>query len=92
LILIGVQCIIFAWFYDLDKFIPILNENGHLKVGTLWKAVIKYILPIFLIIIWVIGIVKLFGDAEPFELIIDAVIIVAVLVVSFALTKYKATN
>ena len=92
MILIGIQCIIFAWFYDLDNFVPILNENGILKVGKLWKAVIKYILPIFLIIIWVIGIVKLFGDAEPFELIIDAVIIVAVLVVSFVLTKYKATN
>ena len=92
LILIGVQCIIFAWFYGLDKFIPILNENGILKVGTLWKTVIKYILPIFLIVIWVIGIIKLFGNAAPFELMIDAIIIVAVLVVSFALTRYKATN
>ena len=92
LILIGIQCIIFAWFYDLDNFVPILNENSILKVGKLWKAVIKYILPIFLIIIWVIGIVGLFEKAESFELIIDIIIIVSVLVVSFVFTRFKTTN
>ena len=92
LLLIGVQCIIFAWFYGLDKFLPVLNEHGILKVGTIWKVIIKYILPIFLIVIWVIGIVQLFGKADFFELIVDLIIIVSVVVVSFALTKYKATN
>ena len=92
LLLIGVQCIIFAWFYGLDHFVPVLNENGFLKVGKVWKTIIKYLLPIFLIVIWAIGIVKLFAHAETFELIIDSVIIVSVIVISFVLTKFKATN
>ena len=92
LLLIGVQCIIFAWFYGLDHFVPILNEHGLLKVGKVWKTIIKYVLPIFLIIIWAIGIVQLFASAEPFAIMIDLVIIIGVLVVSFALTKFKASN
>ena len=87
LLLIGIQCIIFAWFYGLDHFVPILNENGILKVGKLWKTIIKYILPIFLMFIWVIGIFKLFANASDFELIIDIIIIMAVLLVSFVLTR-----
>lgn len=92
LLLIGIQCIIFAWFYGLDHILPVLNENGFLKVGTLWKTIIKYVLPIFLIIIWAIGIIKLFRNAQSFELIIDSIIIVSVVVVSFVLTRIKATN
>ena len=30
LLLIGVQCIIFAWFYGVDKFLPALNECSTL--------------------------------------------------------------
>ena len=89
LLLIGVQCIIFAWFYGVEHFIPALNEASTFKVGKIWTFVIKYLLPTVLIIMWAIGIVKLFSTAKTFEIIIDVVIIVAVLVFSFILTKIK---
>lgn len=92
LLLIGVQCIIFAWFYGLDYFIPVINSNGWFKVGRLWKIVIKYILPIFLFFIWIIGILKLFRTGKPFELMVDVCIIVIVLVLSFIFTKIKPTD
>ena len=89
LLLIGVQCIIFAWIYGLDHFIPALNENGIFKVGKVWKTIIKYVLPIFLFIIWILGIIDLFSTAGQFELIVDIIILVAVFVVSFVLTRTK---
>jgi NSS family neurotransmitter:Na+ symporter len=89
LLLIGVQCIIFAWFYGVEHFLPALNETSTFKVGKIWTFVIKYLLPTVLIIMWAIGIVKLFSTAKTFEIIIDVVIIVAVLVFSFILTKIK---
>lgn len=92
LLLIGVQCIIFAWFYGLDYFIPVINENGWLKVGKVWKIIIKYILPIFLFSIWVIGIFKLFKTAKPFELMVDVGIIVTVLILSFIFTKLNPSD
>nr|WP_303736784.1 sodium-dependent transporter [Methanobrevibacter millerae] len=32
IILIAIQCIVFAWFYDIDSLIPVLNENNKFKV------------------------------------------------------------
>ncbi len=87
LLLIGVQCIIFAWIYGIDHFIPILNENGILKVGTKWKFIIKYLLPIALFVMWAYGIFVLFTSSATFEIIIDLVIIVAVIALGFILTK-----
>ena len=89
LLLIGIQCIIFAWFYNIDNLIPVLNGNGHLKVGKIWKFIIKYFLPILLFIIWIYGIFDLFMSAAAFELIVDVIIIVSVIVFSFVLTRLK---
>ena len=92
LILIGIQCIIFAWYYGIDKFLPVLNGLSIINVGKTWKFVIKYLLPCVLIVMWVIGIISLFSTAKPFELIIDVVIIVMVLAFAALLTKVKPAN
>ncbi len=92
LLLIGVQCIIFAWFYGVEHFLPALNEHSTFKVGKTWSFVIKYLLPVVLIIMWVIGIVTLFSTASQFEIMIDVIIIVAVLVFAFVLTKVKPSS
>lgn len=92
LLLIGIQCIIFAWFYGVEHFIPALNESSSFKVGKTWSFVIKYLLPIVLIVMWAIGIVQLFSTAKQFEIIIDLVIIVVVLVFAFILTRIKPAN
>ena len=89
LLLIGIQCIIFAWFYGVEHFLPALNEYSTFKVGRTWSFVIKYLLPIVLIIMWIIGIVSLFSTAKQFEIIIDLIIIIAVLVFAVVLTKIK---
>lgn len=87
LLLIGIQCIIFAWFYGVEHFLPALNEHSTFKVGKTWTFVIKYLLPAVLIVMWLIGIVKLFSSAQIFEIIVDIVIIAAVLVAASVLTK-----
>ena len=89
LILIGIQCIIFAWFYGVEHFLPALNEASTFKVGKLWTFIIKYLLPLVLIVMWVIGIVELFATAKTFEIIIDLIIIISVMVAAFVLTKVK---
>ena len=92
LILIGIQCIIFAWFYGIDKFLPALNGLSIINVGRTWTFVIKYLLPCVLILMWVIGIIQLFSTAKQFELIIDVIIIVLVMVFALVLTKIKPAN
>ena len=92
LFFIGVQCIIFAWYYGVEKLIPVLNANSTFKVGKIWTFLIKYFLPVFLIFIWVVGIVSLFEDAETFRLIIDFIIVVSVLTFAFILTKINSND
>lgn len=92
LLLIGIQCIIFAWFYGVEHFLPALNEHSTFKVGKTWTFVIRYLLPVVLIIMWVIGIVQLFTTAKSFEIMIDLIIIIAVLVSAFVLAKIKPSS
>lgn len=92
LLLIGIQCIIFAWYYGVDKIIPALNEYSTFKVGKIWSFIIKYLLPVVLIGIWIVGIINLFSTAKTFELIVDVVIIISVMVLAFILTKVKPAN
>lgn len=87
LFLIAVQCIIFTWMYDVDSLMVIINENSRFKVGTIWKFIIKYVLPCFLIGIWLIGVFNLFMNLNSFEIMVDIIIMVLVLVFSGVLTK-----
>ena len=92
LLLIGIQCIIFAWFYGVEHFLPALNEHSTFKVGKTWTFVIKYLLPVVLIIMWAIGIFQLFTTAKSFEVMVDLIIIIAVLVSAFILAKIKPAS
>ena len=92
LLLIAVQCIIFGWYYGAEKVIPVLNEKSRIKVGSIWTTIIKYILPILLTIIWIIGIIDLFKNATQFELMVDIGIIVIVLIFSTLFYKQKSSD
>ena len=90
LFLIAIQCIIFTWIFNVDLLIPVINENSRFKVGSLWKFIIKYVLPCFLIGMWLVGIYSLFTDVDSFEAIVYIVIMVLVLLFSGILTKINA--
>lgn len=92
LLLIAVQCVIFGWCYGAEKVIPVLNEKSRIKVGFIWTAIIKYVLPIFLAIIWIIGIIDLFINATQFELAVDTGIIVLVIVLSWIFYRKKSVE
>ena len=92
LILIGIQVIIFGWFYGVEKVIPYLNEFSTFKVGRTWVFTLKYILPIFLIILWVSGIVKIFEGSNMFEIAVDIIISLVVVGLSVFLTKLRSSN
>ena len=92
LLLIAVQCVIFGWYYGAENVIPVLNEKSRIHVGVIWTAIIKYILPVFLIIIWIIGIIDLFMNATQFELLVDMTIIILVLALSTIFYRKKSLD
>lgn len=92
LILIGVQAIIFGWFYGIEKIIPYLNEFSTFKVGKKWAFIIKYILPVLLIVIWIFGLVNLFNGSKAIEITVDIIITLVVLGLSVLFTKLGSHN
>lgn len=92
LLLIAIQCIIFAWFYDIEGVIPVLNKNDNVKVGKSWVFILKYILPIFLFIMWGNGVYHLLLNANNFELIVYCIITVAILIFTYIFTNIPEKN
>ena len=92
ILLIILQCIIFTWFYDIENVIPILNENNRLKVGKTWVFILKYILPVFLLFLWISGVYKLALDSNNFEITIYILITALILIVSYIFTNIDKTH
>ena len=89
LLFVAVQCIIFSWIFDIKSLIPALNKNSRIKVGTTWVAIIKYILPIIIVIMWLIGIYDIIINAELINKIVYLIVSIAILVASAILYKIK---
>lgn len=87
LLLIVIQSILFTWFYDIEELIPILNENDRIKVGKWWIVILKYILPVFLFVMWVSGVYDLILNSNGFEIGIYVVITVVILALSYVFTN-----
>ena len=92
LILIAVQALILGWYYGAEKVIPVLNEYSSVKVGKTWVFIIKYLLPVLLIIIWIFGLADLIKDGNSFKIVVDVVIVVLVVGLSVAFCKLKPKN
>ena len=92
LILIAIESIIFTWCYDVDSLIPILNKNSRWHVGKKWKFVLKYVLPLMLIVMWIGGIAKIIYELDPFKLSVYILILIIVVALSILFTKLKPNN
>ena len=92
LILIGVQAIIFGWFYGVEKVIPVLNEFSTFKVGKTWVFTLKYVLPIILIVVWAFGVVDLYHSGNSLKIIVDVLITIIVVGLSLVFTKLNPKN
>ncbi|AMD18240.1 sodium:calcium symporter [Methanobrevibacter sp. YE315] len=93
-LLLGIllECLIFGWIYKFDDLIETLNENSTIKVGKLWKTVIKFILPICIFCLWAQGIYYTVTDINPISTTIITILTVTLIVVPFILSKLPAIN
>ena len=94
-ILIGVifECIIFAWIFKAENIIPKLNaKSKSIKLGKWWLVVVKYVLPIFIAIVWVGGILEVISSGSLLELAILAILTIILLGATFIFTKLPAKS
>ena len=94
-ILIGVifECIVFAWIFKAENIIPKLNaKSKSIKLGKWWLIVVKYVLPIFIAIVWIGGILEVISSGSMLELAILAILTVILLGATFIFTKLPAKS
>ncbi len=94
-ILFGVilECIVFAWIFKCESIIPVLNERSRtIKLGKWWTVIVKYILPLFITVVWIGGVIDVINDGSADQLIVFGILTVILLSLTAVFTKLKATN
>ena len=94
-ILLGVilECIVFAWIFKCENIIPVLNERSKtIRLGKWWTVIVKFILPIFIAIVWVGGVLDTINSGSNDQLIVFGILTVILLALTAIFTKLPATN
>ena len=87
-LLLGVllECIIFGWIYKFDELIATLNQYSTVKVGKLWKIVIKYILPVCIFFLWMQGVYSTLTSGDVNSLIVRIILCIVLIIVPVILS------
>jgi NSS family neurotransmitter:Na+ symporter len=94
-ILLGVifECIIFAWIFKAEKLIDFLNSRSKtIKLGKWWLVIVKYVLPIFVTIVWIGGMIDVVKAGTPDQLMFTIISAVILLIVTLIFTVLPAKN
>ncbi len=92
LLTIVIECIIFGWIYNFDNLIETMNEYSTIKLGKTWKFVIKFALPICILVFWVSGINSTILAADPISQGIMLILSIVIIVVPIILSILPAKN
>ena len=84
------ECIIFGWFYNIDDFVEVLNVNASIKiVGSWWKYVIKFILPIVLFVLWISSLASTLSYSDSLAFTIEIILFLVLLIVPFIFNHFS---
>lgn len=86
------ECLLFGWVYDFDELIKTLNQHSRIKVGKLWKIVIKFILPVCIFFLWIQGVFSTLAEEEPVSIVIKAILLAVIILLPIILSKLPAKN
>ena len=87
------ECILFAWIFKAEKLIDFLNSKSKsVKIGKTWLFIVKYILPLCLMIIWIGGMSTVLSTYSFDKVLITITVALIIFVVCLILTLKKATN
>ncbi len=94
-LLLGVilECIIFAWIFKAEKLIDFMNSRSKtIKLGGWWLVIVKYVLPIFIAIIWIGGLIDVVSAGTFDQLVFTAITAAILLIATLVFTLLPAKN
>lgn len=88
-----VECNLFAWTFNCETLIPALNERSRsIKLGKWWVYIVKYILPLFISIVWIGGVYDIIMTGSMAELWAFMILTAILVILTAIFTKLPATN
>lgn len=92
LLTIVIECIIFGWVYNLDNLVETLNEYSTIKVGKLWKFLIKIAIPVILLFLWLSSVYDTIVTGDLVSHSIIVILAICLIGIPLILTKFKPRN
>lgn len=95
LVLIGLfECILLGWLFPLSKLRRYANQRSDIIIGRWWEALIKFVIPIILIILIIVSLYDniihhYMGYSWNILLFVGALPIICTLMLSFIFMKKK---
>ena len=88
------EIIVLGWVYDIEDIRSVLNSNSYIKVDKSWIITVKFIIPIILTIIWILGVYNLILVGDRQSLLVQSIIASIFVIVPLALTviPYKGAR
>lgn len=90
LVAIILECILCGWIYKMDDIVKVNAKTPH-TLSKIWKNIIKYIIPIFIGVLWLNGIYNMIYK-NPTTQIITLILAAVAVIVPIVLTKLPAKN
>ncbi len=88
-----IQTVLLAMIYGLDKLLPGINKNAtFLKLGTKWKLICTYLIPIVSFVLWVQAVLTNVIFVDNVTVIIELILLAIMLILPYILTHRKATR
>ena len=94
-IILGIifECIVFTWIFNAESIIDSLNSHSRkIKVGFKWLIFVKYILPIFLSVIWIGGIFDLLSTSSMNSVVVMALTAIVLIISTIIFTRLPAKS
>ncbi len=87
------ECIVFVWIFKAEKLIDFLNSRSKsIKLGKWWLIIVKYVLPIFITIVWIGGMVDVVSNATVDQIIFTIISAILLLGATLVFTILPAKN
>lgn len=88
-----VECIVFAWVFKAERLVDFLNSRSKtIKLGKWWIVIVKYVLPIFISIVWIGGMIDVVNNSSIHQLNFTIVSAAILLIASLVFTVRSAKS
>jgi len=86
------EVIVVAWAYNIENLIDTLNKSSFIKIGKFWTILIKFVIPIILLIVWIAGVYNLIIVGDRQSLLVQSIVASIFVLVPLALTVIPPNN